>query len=278
MKELQSKAPTSIPSNGQIPPQMKMIFQMMKANFSAHKTGRTDTLAGVHVEDVEWELSFELPPGALPMPGIPADQPLKLLKLTGHSWEATEGETKRVAALGEMYSHRSIAARVVDAQRILKPLEDYPGLHDGLAPLLDKLVTNPPVTMKLEMQLYVPVLAQVQPFLQAQGSKLPQGMDPNAPLGTFTVEATQLSGAPLSADLFHVPDGYRQVPADQMTKPLIPASNATASRSAAPGTSLSFAPSSGASSSASVSGSSSTPAVSPSQRAAAAAAVIRAEH
>jgi hypothetical protein len=273
MKDIQSKAPTSIPSTAQIPPQMKLLLQMMKATFSAHKTGRTDTLVGVHVEEVEWALSFELPPGALPLPGVPANQALTLVKATGHTWEASEGETKRVAALGEMYSHRSIASKVVDAQRILKPLEDYPGLHDGLAPLLEKMVTNPPVTLKLDVQLYVPVLAQLQPFLQAQGSEFPQGMDPNAPLGTLTVETTELSGAPLSAAIFRVPDDFRQVSSDQMTKPLLPATSANSSRGAAAGTSLSFGASGG-----SAPANSTTPTMSPSQRAAAAAAVIRNDH
>jgi hypothetical protein len=253
---------SSMPKTTNIPPQVKLLLQMMKVNFSEQKTGKTELIQGVNTTETAWTLSLELPPGMLPLPGIPTDKPVVLFKLVGDSWVAAPGETTRVAALREIMSHKSVTSYMFNVDTVLKPLADYPNLHDSLEPILTRLTKDPPFTLRMDVQIFVPVAAQLAPLIQAQGKGLPPGMDLNAALGDMTMEATEISGAPVQASIFQIPASYQQVSMADFNKSKM--------KSATPVPASPVTPSS--------TSNSSTSGANPSARAAAAAAVLRNDH
>jgi hypothetical protein len=58
-----------MPAMPAIPPAAQKILESVKSNFSVQKTGRTDVILGVQVEESELTLTIELPvPADLPLP------------------------------------------------------------------------------------------------------------------------------------------------------------------------------------------------------------------
>jgi hypothetical protein len=251
-------------STASIPPAVKAILQSLRLSFSAQKTGHTRSILGVPVSESLRTLTLEMPASSLPVPGLSAGGAnVTLAKVVAHAWLADPSDVSRNLALSEFWSRGSSFKKLYDPDTMLKSLSDYPELRDSLRSLLNSYFNDPPAVLKVDADLYLPVLAQVEPLLQAQGKKMPQGFDPNASLGTISMEMMQLSDAPVDPSVFTVPAGYTSVPLNQVlagaTKPATPAPGAagTPAVSAAPNPS--------------------TPTLSPSEKAARAAAILRAD-
>jgi hypothetical protein len=211
---------TAFPAIPALPPQAKAILQTMKAVFSSQKTGRKDTVLGVPVSESIWTLSLELPASGLPLPGGAASPngTIVIAKVVAHAWNANRADVANNAALSEVMAHRASALTgLYNPESFLKILSDYPGIHDPLAAVVGGYVNNPPVTLKIEAEIYMPIMAQIAPMMAAQG-KLPPDFNPNAPLGEVDVVADQLSDAPIDPAVFQVPGDYTSMPLPDIIK------------------------------------------------------------
>jgi hypothetical protein len=227
----------SMPTPPNIPPAAKFILQTIKANFATQDMGKTDVVQGIPVAEKEWTLTVTMPAGALPLPGIAASAPngtLTLAKIVADVWIASPAEVQRHPALKELMSHSSAMTALFNPDNLLKVIGDYPGVHDTLASMLTSYENKPPAVLKMDAQIYLPVLAQLAPVLAAQGHPLPANVDPNASLADIDVQADEISDAPISASVFQVPADYTSVPLSEILKPATPAPKTSASV-AAPG-------------------------------------------
>lgn len=211
---------TAFPAMPALPPQAKAILQTMKAVFSSKKTGRTDSVLGIPVSESIWTISLELPANALPLPGAAntAGGTITIARVVAHAWNATPDDVANNPALKEVMAHRgSVVTGLYNPESFLKIMSDYPGIRDPLAAAVGRYVNNPPATLKIQAEIYMPIMAQIAPMLAAQG-KLPPDFNPNAAIGEVDVVADQLSAAPIDPAVFQVPVDYTSMPLPDLIK------------------------------------------------------------
>jgi hypothetical protein len=227
---------TAKPAN--IPPQVRMLMQSMKADLTSEKTGRKDVILGIPVEESIWTVSLEMPANALPIPGFQgngANPNIVLVKMVAHVWSAGPDVVKGNAALSEVMSKRNASVSMYSPDSFLKTLGDYPALQSSISAMFARFTASQKMTMKMDAQLYFPVLVQAMPLLQSMGQKLPPDFDPTASLGTMHIEMTDISAAPIDASLFQVPKGYTAIPMQDLMKNVkAPVPAATAATPKAP--------------------------------------------
>lgn len=260
---------SSSASTSSLPPAAKMILQQLRLDFSSQKTGNTDAVLGVPVTESVWTITLEMPASALPLPGLaPAGGGQAVLaKFVVHAWLANPNDIARNAALTQFSSRGSTMKYLYDPDTLFKSLSDYPALQGSLSSIFKRYMNKPPTILKLDADMYLPVLAQVAPLLQASGQKLPPKFDPNASLGNISMEMTQLSDASIDPSVFKIPAGYTSVPLDQVL--------GGAMKSATPAPGSAFAPRVAPGAAPATPGS--APGQAASDKAARAAAVLRAD-
>lgn len=220
MTDYMSQLSAALPAMPTLPPQAKAVLQMVKAVFSSQKTGKTGTVLGIPVSESIWTLSFELPTNGLPLP-VPANAPngtITIAKVVAHAWVANSTDVANNAALNEIMSHRNTTATALfNPQSFVNVLSDYPGIRDPLAAMVSRYTSDPPAVLKMEAEIYMPIMAHVAPMMAAQG-KLPPDFNPNAALGEVDVVADQLSAAPIDPAVFQVPGDYTAMPLPDIMK------------------------------------------------------------
>lgn len=220
----------AMPAMPAVPPAAQKILESIQTGFSCRETGRTETVVNVMTEESECTLSISLPiPAGLPIPPgmFQSGQPVTMIKIVMQLWRATAAEVLRVPALKELMSYKSSSAQLLNpAASMQQALAKLPFVGQSLAPMLDELSKNPGAVMKSHTEVYIPVLAQIVPILRAQGSQLPAGFDPNAPLAEVDITATELSSAPIDDSVFQVPSDYHATPLPDLLKTLLPAPKA----------------------------------------------------
>ena len=272
LKDYMEELSASMPSGGAMPAAVQQILDSMKTNYSSRKTGRTDMVLGVLVEENEITLSLEMPlptgpglggglrgglagggaPGPAPLPASPGlgtsaagagtpgaapqpGKPITLMKMVMDIWAPAPSEIERVPALVEWNdSRKSSAAAVLDPLGGMQKLfSGLPGMSKAFSPMLDDLSKNSLLSLKAHIEVYTPIMAQLAPALRAQG-KLPPDFDPNAPLVQMDNQAVELSAAAIDDSAFQIPSDYHATPLADLLKSLMPPPNANAPRTPVP--------------------------------------------
>jgi hypothetical protein len=217
--ELVGQLLASMPARPAIPAQAQMFLQSMTMTYASQKTGRTGMTLGLQTEETEMTLSLNMPlppamlallPNASAQPGAP----VTILKMVIHLWYPTQTEVARVPALGEFTSfwtdETSMNADVTSLMAAMqKLLGKYPGLGSGFAAMTADTFKNRRVMLKMDVELYAPVMAQLAPIMKAQ--RMPD-FDLSAPVLELHSEAVEVSSAPIADSVFAVPSDYRATP------------------------------------------------------------------
>ncbi|HXR96920.1 MAG TPA: hypothetical protein VN709_03670 [Terriglobales bacterium] len=221
-----------------VPPQAQEFFSALQIATDSHATGRTDTVAGVQVEEHTVSLTLRIDPSKFPPDPahpIPADVlPLfqsPVLRLEFAFWTPAAGESQRVAALGQIQSFNAVQTRM------FSPLAQMQTILTQLPPeIADKIsaASAPFATMKTSLRtrvvVYLPIMAPVASYLNAHPPKganpmamaVLQGLDASQPLVEMDSEVSELSEGPLDAALFSPPPDYTAQPAAELMKSLVP--------------------------------------------------------
>ncbi|MGB6431813.1 MAG: hypothetical protein WBF06_14605 [Candidatus Acidiferrales bacterium] len=226
LKDLVDQLVASLPAQRPLPPQAQVFLKSITTTFASQKTGRTGMTLGLETEETEmtFSVNITLPPGLLPpMPNTPFQPgaPITLLKIVFDIWNPTAAEMARVPALGEIASYWSdqssmngdFAGVVTEVQ---KALAKYPGLGAALPAMMADSFKNKRGTLKCDVEVYAPVLAQIAPMMKAHGVA---DFDPNAAVVDFTVEATEVSSEPIDDAVFKVPGDYHATPFADFLRP-----------------------------------------------------------
>jgi hypothetical protein len=217
---------TALPA---MPPAAQKILDSVTSNFSARKTGRTDTILGVQVEENELTLTIELPvPADLPLPPgmLKPGEIVTVMKMVMQIWTATPSEVLRVPALNEFDAHMAAMRLMSPFGWIQQMLGRLPGFAKGSAPMLDYFSKSTTPMLKAQSEIYVPVMSRIAQLLQAQGKQPPTGLDGNAPLVETNTEVIEISGAALDDSIFQVPADYQATSLPDLFKTLMPAPSA----------------------------------------------------
>ncbi|MBZ5576962.1 MAG: hypothetical protein LAP40_10430 [Acidobacteriia bacterium] len=201
-----------------VPGDAGKMLAAMKTHFESRKTGRTETILGIQGEETEGVLTVEGPA----VPGMPQNGPM--MKMVMRIWVARPEETLRVQALREMSGYKQYADNVMNTGTMLKRvLGKMPGMGEGIDSMFQEIQKNQSVMLRTQMEMQMPMLAQLAQQMAKAGQPLPAGFDPNAPFMQMNQELVELSDAPLDDALFRVPDGFRQVPVEELVKSMMPA-------------------------------------------------------
>ena len=225
IKDFPGEIGAAMPTMPAIPPAAQKILESIKSSFSVRKTGRTDTILGVQVEESELTLTIQLPvPADLPLPPgmFQPGEIVTIMKMVMQIWSATPSEVQRVPALNELGSHMSATRLMNPAGWMQQVLGRLPGFGEGAAPMLDYFSKSTTPMLKSHTEIYMPVMAKVSQLLQAQGQKPPIAFDANAPLAETNTEVVEISDAALDDSIFVVPADYQATTLTDLFKTLMP--------------------------------------------------------
>ncbi len=187
----------------------------IKANIESKVTGNTAEIQGVRSEEREVTITMDLPVPAGPAQNGPG------VKIVLHVWSATKEEALRVPAIRELTGYQAWQRYMVDpAASLNKLLGKMPGMSNTIGPLLNDLFKNQSVVMRTQMDMYMPLLAEMAKNMAKNGPTL-AAIDPNAPLIEMKQEAVELSTAPVDASLFEIPKDYTAAPVEDMVREMI---------------------------------------------------------
>lgn len=205
-----------------LPPEARIAQESAKSTLSSRKTGRTDAMQGVEVEETELTVSVDLPvPTAA---GKIQTEPL--LKMAIEVWMAKPAEVLRVPAVRELTAHTWLNPRFsqwIDPANILATIFGaMPGLGDGMSRMFQEIEKSKSVVFKSHLEISMPGMASFLQKLQKQGSALPDGFDPNAPFSVIDSEVVELSTAPVDDSVFQLPADYHSAPFEDVVKSVAP--------------------------------------------------------
>jgi hypothetical protein len=219
MKDYADRLAVTMPA---LPPDSKSAQESAKITVSSKKTGRTDVMHGVQVEESEITALLDLP---IPLPpGQTASGPL--IKATMQVWLAKSSEAARLPAIRELaaqsWPNAKFSQWADPANILMQTFGAMPGLADGMSRMFQEIEKSKPVVLKSHLEISMPGMI---PFLEktlAEGNALPKGFDPHAPFSVIDSEVDEISTAPIGDSLFQVPTDYHPAPFDDVVKALAP--------------------------------------------------------
>ena len=206
-----------------VPQEFRDAQQSAKTTLSSRKTGRTDVIQGVPVEETEIAVSLELP--------VPtADGKIRtepVVKVAIQVWMAKPAKAPPIPAVRELTAHSMSNPRFsqwIDPANILVTVFGaMPGLGDGLSQMFQEVEKSKSPVFKWHMEASMPgMAAALQNMQKQQGRALPDGLDPNAPFSVVDSEVVELSTAPVDDAVFQVPADYHAAPFEDVVKSVSP--------------------------------------------------------
>jgi hypothetical protein len=192
-------------------PQVQGLTDMMKTDIQSRKTGRTETIQGIQAEEYEIVMNI-----SLKSPNVPAGGPA--MRMVMQMWRASESETERNAALGELARYSKMTASSINPADFLRKLSGpLQGLSDSMGPLIAEMTKDNGLIVRTHVEASSPMLAMLSP------QSLPAGLDPTAPLVSANQEIAELSTKPVDESIFQIPAGFRKVDVEEILKDQIAA-------------------------------------------------------
>jgi len=212
MKDYADQVLSSLPGTQPATPADAQKFaDLIKTSFSSDKTGKTDTILGIQVEETLLTLTMDMTPpaGAPAAPaGAPASPPQHLMRMEIHLWTATPSEIERQPALQELVkTYGSDTNAVLNPESVIqKTFTQLPGMGADFAKLMDTFSKAKAITLKTEIEMYSPMLVNALKSMPTDGQAPHADVDPEAPMMEIDVNAVELSTAPIADSVFQVPD------------------------------------------------------------------------
>ena len=188
---------------------MRKSMEGIKISTNTKKTGRTETIAGIQAEETETVISFEIP-GPAGSAGITS-------KVVMQMWNPRQEEVLRNQAVREFTAYSQWANYFMNpATTMKKVFENVPGFADSFKTMYDAMTKNNAMMLRMRMEM----------FMHMPSGMHQPGVDPDAPLFSSTMEAVEVSSAPVDEAIFEIPADYQAVPAEELLKSMMPAQTA----------------------------------------------------
>jgi hypothetical protein len=188
----------------------------MSAKTSLRRTGRTDTILGIQVEEREIILSVETEILA----GGPQSGPL--FKFVLLVWTAKPEEMSSNPALRELGAFSAVGNHFANPIEMLqKVVSTLTGTAEGMAAVVEEMGRVNSSVLRTEMEMYMPGLgAMAEKLAMQREQRVTGGFDPNAPFMRTTLRVIEISTAPLEDAMFQVPTEFVAAPAEELMKSL----------------------------------------------------------
>jgi hypothetical protein len=194
----------------EMPAEARAAMAAIKVSTDSKITGRTETIQGVASEEREVTMSIEGPP----VPNMP---PGPMMKMTIQFWTAKQEEIMRIPALRELTGYNIWAFSTMNpASSMEKIFQQMPGSADGIGKFMKEMQSAKAVVMRTRMIMRMPALAAV--VKQMGGGEV----DPESPFMEMTQEISELSSAPVPASVLALPEGYKEVPPEELVSEMMP--------------------------------------------------------
>jgi len=239
MKDYEAEVLSMLPgSKPAMAPDAQKVLDSMKTTFSSEKTGKTDKVLGIEIEETVMRLSMSMPAA----PGSPASSdtaaapdPKPMMEMVIHIWTVPPSEMDRVPALKEfaaVYGDAHANASQKISAFMNRMFSSMPGIGSGFSSMMEKLAENKGAILRTELEMYMP---QVQEMMAAQAKlKNPdQTVDTSAPFFQVKVEADVASGEPIADSVFEVPRDSHLVSVTEFLKEVLPNPSSTQSETTA---------------------------------------------
>jgi len=243
MKDYADQVLSVLPGMPSMPAEAQKALDSMKTSFTSEKTGKTDTVLGIQVEETQLTLTVDMPipaGAAAATEANPATPAPKLIKMVLHIWTALPSEVGRVAALHEF----STVYGDPDANAVLNPdaifskaFGSLPGMGKGFGEMMGAVEQKKAIMLRTNVEMYMPFLATAFQAPNAAGQS--QSFDPAAPVLEMKTEVEEISAAPVDDSVFEVPRDCQSVSVPDFFRALLPAAGQSPAQAAAqpqPGT------------------------------------------
>jgi hypothetical protein len=204
-------------------PEFRTAQESAKTTLSSRKTGRTDVMQGVEVQETEYSVTLDLP---VPL-AAGQTQTGPLLRVTMEVWMAKPAEVSHVAAVREVTAGASSIpgfSHWIDPANILATIFGaMPGLGDAMGRMFQEIEKSKSVVFKSHLEASMPGMASfLQQMQKEQGGAVPNGLDLNAPFSVVDGEVVELSTAPVDDAVFQLPADYHAAPFEDVVKSVAP--------------------------------------------------------
>src|SRR5258708_18615729 len=184
-----------------MPPDAQRIFDNMKLDVKASKTGRTETIQGIPTQENLLVLTMELTAGMQ-------------MRVEIHNWTARMDELKRTPAL------RELAVWVERPKAGMDPVEVVTEILAGMPGMGEKL--RAPMQEMMKGAGGAMVRMRLATFMPAMGQTMGGAAD--QPVSEVSTDLAELSTDPVPDSRFEVPAGYQAATVEELLGALFPES------------------------------------------------------
>lgn len=200
LADFHDQAAAAIPD---MPEDAQKALQNVQTTVESKKTGKSDTISGIHAEETETVMQMQIP--------TPPEHPGGMsMKLVMHIWTATQEETLRNQAVREFTGYKLYANRFMNPAAMLQKMASLPMAKD-----LSSLVNENAMMLRMQMETFIQLPPEAAAVMQKMGA------DPNTPMSTMTMDASEVSSATLEDAIFQVPVDFQKVESSLLLKQLI---------------------------------------------------------
>jgi hypothetical protein len=194
----------------------KQALANVKFDVESHETGRTDRIGGVAVFEREVVVNMSLP---VPIPGQENGMQMTM-KL--QVWKPNPSELDRMPALRELATYTERNQGFNNPAAMLRQIfSAMPGMSEGTSKLVEEMKKGGSVTLGMHMGFFMPGLAKMMEQARAQGNNIPDLPPADKPLAEMSLSLQELSTDPVPNEVFAIPAGYKEAPAEDMLKSMM---------------------------------------------------------
>jgi TonB family protein len=195
-------------------PQAKAAMASMKSHYSSKPGGGGATIQGVEAEEKQMEITVDMPA----MPNVP---PGPMMRLVCHIWMPKapfqDPAIREIAGIN-IFGY----ATMNPAAMMAKTFQQMPGFGDAFEEMMkDVQSAEVPVLLRMQVEMYMPIIGAILKQNPQTKAELGAGFDPDAALGTTTVDLAEISTAAIPDSVFQVPESFKQVPASDILKDMM---------------------------------------------------------
>ena len=220
MKDYAGRLRAALPG---VPEEYRWAADASKVELSSRKTGRTDQMQGVTVEETEFIASIGVP--APDANGVVHVQPV--IRMTMQVWTAKSPDASKTAPVAELTAHRWPSpgfSEAIDPASVLATIfGGMPGLGSGLRQMLEEVEKDGAVVLKAHLEAQMPGMADALRRVRTEQGQPLRGVDPDAPFAVMDTEVEAISGASVDDQVFVLPKDYHAAPFEDVLKAITPA-------------------------------------------------------
>ena len=196
----------------------KQAMANVKFDVESRETGRTDHMGGIAVFEREVVVNMSIP---LPVPG--QENGMQMM-MKFQLWKPAPSELDRVPALRELATYTDRNQGFNNPMAMLQQIfSSMPGMSEGAGKMVEEMKKGGSLTLGMHMGIFMPGLAKMMEQARAQGSNVPDLPAADKPLAELSMDLKELSTDTVPNDVFAVPAGYTEAPAEELVRGMMAA-------------------------------------------------------